>query len=434
MTTPGPTPSYPSTMEASPVPVPNPPASAVDAAEVVTPSADEAIELSIVMPCLNESETLATCIRHAQHFLTTSGVVGEVVIADNGSTDGSQAIAEAEGARVVHVPEKGYGAALIGGIAAARGTYVAMGDADDSYDFEGLGPFVDELRNGADLVMGNRFRGGIEPGAMPPLHKYLGNPVLSMVGRVFFDVPVKDFHCGLRAFRRDSITDLGLRTTGMEFASEMVVKSALTGLKIVEVPTTLRKDGRSRPPHLRSWRDGWRHLRFLMLYSPGWVFLYPGVALTLLGLLATGVLLVGPVSVGDYGLDVGTMIYAAALSVVGYQAVIFAVLSKVYALHEGFLPTSPRFRTFQDRLNLENVIVLGVVIFLLGVAGAVASLFWWGDSGFGRLPADSSVRAVTPAFLGLVLGSQTVMAGMFLSLLRIRVVHQDHPEVETTVV
>lgn len=403
----------------------------VGAADASTTAPVAAVELSIVMPCLNESETLATCIRHARRFLETSGVVGEVVIADNGSTDGSQAIAEAEGARVVHVPEKGYGAALLGGIAAARGTYVAMGDADDSYDFEGLGPFVDELRNGADLVMGNRFRGGIEPGAMPPLHKYLGNPVLSMVGRVFFDVPVKDFHCGLRAFRRDSITALGLRTTGMEFASEMVVKSSLTGLRIVEVPTTLRKDGRSRPPHLRSWRDGWRHLRFLMLYSPRWMFLYPGIALTLLGLVVTGVLLVGPVRIGDVGLDVGTMMYAAALSVVGYQAVIFAVLSKVYALHEGFLPTSARFRTFQDRLNLENVIVLGIVIFLLGLAGAVASVLWWGDSGFGRLPADSSVRSATPAFLGLVLGSQTVMAGLFLSLLRIRTVHQDHPGVET---
>ncbi|UUZ60012.1 glycosyltransferase family 2 protein [Nocardioides sp. B-3] len=285
------------------------------------------IELSIVMPCLNESETLATCIRHALTFLATSGVVGEVIIADNGSTDGSQQIALDEGARVVNVPEKGYGAALIGGIAAAHGTYVAMGDADDSYDFEGPGPFVDELRKGADLVMGNRFRGGIEPGAMPPLHKYLGNPVLSLVGRLFFNAPVKDFHCGLRAFRRDSITALSLRTTGMEFASEMVVKASLSGLHIVEVPTTLRKDGRSRPPHLRSWRDGWRHLRFLMLYSPRWVFFYPGLLLTALGLIATAVLLAGPVSIGEFGLDIGTMLYAAAIAVVGYlsRAVLPAV-------------------------------------------------------------------------------------------------------------
>ena len=394
---------------------------------------DEAapIELSIVMPCLNESETLATCIRHAQTFLATSGVVGEVIIADNGSTDGSQQIAEDEGARVVNVAEKGYGAALIGGIAAARGTYVAMGDADDSYDFEGLGPFVDELRNGADLVMGNRFRGGIEPGAMPKLHKYLGNPVLSLVGRLFFNAPVKDFPCGLRAFRRDSITALSLRTTGMEFASEMVVKASLTGLNIVEVPTTLRKDGRSRPPHLRSWRDGWRHLRFLMLYSPRWVFFYPGLLLTALGLLATAVLLAGPVVIGDFGLDIGTMLYSAAIAVVGYQAVLFFLLSKVYALHEGFLPASQRFRALQGRLNLENITVAGVVVFVLGLIWLVVSFVWWGGSDFGALDPADSVRRVMPAVLSLIIGAQTIMAGLFLSLLRIRVVHPE-PEVATT--
>ncbi|WP_199904918.1 glycosyltransferase family 2 protein [Nocardioides sediminis] len=401
--------------------------------ELTDGSPEEAapIELSIVMPCLNEAETLATCIRHARTFLETSGVVGEVIIADNGSTDGSQQIAEEEGARVVHVAEKGYGAALIGGIAAARGTYVAMGDADDSYDFEGLGPYVDELRKGADLVMGNRFRGGIEPGAMPPLHRYLGNPVLSMVGRVFFNAPVKDFHCGLRAFRRDSITALGLRTTGMEFASEMVVKASLTGLDIVEVPTTLRKDGRSRPPHLRSWRDGWRHLRFLMLYSPRWVFFYPGLVLAVLGLVATAVLLAGPVFIGDFGLDVGTMIYSAAVAVVGYQAVLFFLLSKVYALHEGFLPASARFRALEGRLNLENIIVAGVVVFVLGLVWLVVSFVWWGDSDFGPLDPTDSVRRVLPAALSLIIGAQTIMAGVFLSLLRIRVVHPE-PEVTTS--
>jgi len=390
------------------------------------------VELSIVMPCLNESETLATCIRHARTFLDSSGVVGEIIVADNGSTDGSQEIALSEGARVVHVSEKGYGAALLGGIEAARGTYVAMGDADDSYDFEGLGPFVEELRAGADLVMGNRFRGGIAPGAMPPLHKYLGNPVLSMVGRVFFNAPVKDFHCGLRAFRRDAINALDLRTTGMEFASEMVVKASLTRLNIVEVPTTLRPDGRSRPPHLRSWRDGWRHLRFLMLYSPRWVFFYPGLILMLLGLLATGILLAGPISIGDFGLDVGTMLYAAAGVVVGYQAVLFFLLSKVYALHEGFLPASARFQDMQRRLNLENVVVAGVVIFGLGLVWLVVSFFMWGDSDFGRIDTGDSVRRVLPAALSLIIGSQTIMAGMFLSLLRIRVAVPDHPHVEIT--
>jgi hypothetical protein len=388
-------------------------------------TASEDIELSIVMPCLNESETLATCIRHAQAFLTDYGVTGEVVIADNGSTDGSQEIARAEGARVVDIHERGYGAALNGGIAAAHGRYVAMGDADDSYDFEGLGPFVEELRRGADLVMGNRFRGGIEPGAMPPLHKYLGNPVLSFVGRLFFRAPVKDFHCGLRAFRRDSIIGLDLRTSGMEFASEMVVKACLAQLDVREVPTTLRKDGRSRPPHLRSWRDGWRHLRFLLLYSPRWLFLYPGLLLTVLGLIVTAALIRGPIDVGGHGLDIGTMLYGVAITVVGYQAFIFAVLSKVYAKHEGFLPSGARFDRFQERLNLENLTVIGVVVFLVGVVWTVLSLLHWKGQGFGALEARDSVRAVAPAMLGLVLGSQTVMAGLFLSLLRIRVIHPD---------
>jgi glycosyltransferase involved in cell wall biosynthesis len=390
------------------------------------PPADlEAIELSIVMPCLNESETLATCIRHARRFFTESGVSGEVVIADNGSTDGSQDIARAEGARVVDIHERGYGAALSGGIAAARGTYVAMGDADDSYDFEGLGPFLAELRKGADLVMGNRFLGGIEPGAMPPLHKYLGNPVLSFVGRLFFRAPVKDFHCGLRAFRRDSILALQLRTSGMEFASEMVVKACLARLDLREVPTTLRKDGRSRPPHLRSWRDGWRHLRFLLLYSPRWLFLYPGMLLTVLGLVVTGALIRGPIHIGGLGLDIGTMLYGLAITVVGYQAFIFAVLSKVYAKHEGFLPSGARFDRFQERLNLENLTVIGLVVLLVGAVWTVLSLLDWKGEGFGALEARDSVRAVAPAVLGLMVGSQTVMAGLFLSMLRIRVIHPE---------
>lgn len=382
------------------------------------------VELTIVMPCLNEAETLATCIRHARTFLETSGVVGEILIADNGSTDGSQAIAVAEGARVVDVPERGYGAALIAGIEASNSTFVAMGDADDSYDFEGLMPFVEELRGGADLVMGNRFRGGIEPGAMPPLHKYLGNPVLSFIGRLFFKIPVKDFHCGLRAFRRDSILSLGLQTSGMEFASEMVVKASLAKLNIVEVPTTLSKDGRSRPPHLRSWRDGWRHLRFLLLYSPRWLFLYPGMVLTVLGLVASVALMVGPFSVGGVGLDVGTMVLAIAVTVVGYQAVIFALLSKVYASQAGFLPASDSFDGFQKRLNLENVIVAGIGVFLVGCIFLVVSLWGWGEVGFGAMRTADSARAIAPAALGLALGAQTVMFGAFLSMLRIGVVHR----------
>ncbi|RNM14386.1 glycosyltransferase family 2 protein [Nocardioides pocheonensis] len=385
------------------------------------------------MPCLNESVTLATCIRHARAFLDRSGVSGEIVVADNGSTDGSQDIARAEGARVVVVEERGYGAALAGGIAASRGTYVAMGDADDSYDFEALGPFLDELRSGADLVMGNRFRGGIDPGAMPPLHRYVGNPILSFVGRLFFEAPVRDFHCGLRAFRRDSISALDLRTSGMEFASEMVVKACLAELDVREVPARLRRDGRERRPHLRSFRDGWRHLRFLLLYSPRWLFLYPGVFLALLGLVMTSALIRGPIVVGGHGLDVGAMLYGVAATVVGYQAAIFAVLSKVYAAHEGFLPAGARFHRFQERLNLEKLIGIGFVIFLVGVGWTVASLIDWRGQGFGALKARDSVRAAAPAMLGLILGSQTVMAGLFLSLLRIRVIHPEPVAVVTKV-
>ena len=391
------------------------------------------VELTILMPCLNESETIATCVRQARAFLDSADVVGEVLIADNGSTDGSQELAMAEGARVVSIHEKGYGAALIGGIAAARGTYVAMGDADDSYDFGTLGPFLERLRAGDDLVMGNRFQGGIAPGAMPPLHRYLGNPVLSYLGRLFFRIPVGDFHCGLRAFRRDSIMNLHLRTSGMEFASEMVVKASLNELRLAEVPTTLRPDGRSRPPHLRSWRDGWRHLRFLMLYSPRWLFFYPGLALALLGLVATVALLVGTVHIGSLGFDIGSLLFAIGFLVVGYQGVLFAVLARVYAFQEGFLPTNKRFSDLQGRVNLENSILVGVGILVLGVALSAASLWRWGDADFGGLEPADSIRTAAPAVLGLIVGTQTILFGAFLSLLRIRIVRSDPlsaPEVQ----
>src|ERR1017187_9439324 len=247
--------------------------------------AERAVEVTVLMPCLDEAETVATCVDKAVAFLVDHDIDGEVVVADNGSTDGSQQAAEAAGARVVSIPERGYGSALLGGIRAARGKYVIMGDADDSYDFTALMPFLDRLRAGADLVMGNRFQGGIAPGAMPALHRYLGNPVLSFTGRLFFRSKIGDFHCGLRGFRRDSVLALGLQASGMEFASEMVVKATLAGQRVEEVPTTLSPDGRSRPPHLRSWRDGWRHLRFLLLFSPRWLFLIPGAALFALGLV-----------------------------------------------------------------------------------------------------------------------------------------------------
>jgi hypothetical protein len=381
-----------------------------------------ACELTILMPCLNEAETLATCIRQARAYLDRSGIEGEIVVADNGSDDGSREIAVAEGARVVPVSERGYGAALIGGIAAAQGTFVAMADADDSYDFGTLDPFMERLRAGDDLVMGNRFLGGIEPGAMPKLHKYLGNPVLSFIGRVFFRAPVRDFHCGLRAFRRDAILSLHLRTTGMEFASEMVVKSCLAGLKISEVPTTLRKDGRSRPPHLRSFRDGWRHLRFLLLFSPRWVFLYPGLLLTVVGLVLSGVLVAGPIEVGGVGFDIGSLLYAVALTAIGYQAVLFSVLSKVYAQTEGFLPTRPRFDAFQRKLSLETGAAVGFLVLLFGVGASVVSFLRWRKTGYGSLVPEQTIRTVTPGLLGVILGSQTLMSGVFLSLLRIRMI------------
>ena len=297
----------------------------------LVPTPESAVELSIVMPCLDEAETLGICIAKANRFFADNHVAGEVVIADNGSTDGSQAIATALGARVIPVPIRGYGAALAAGIAAARGRFVAMGDSDDSYDFLGLMPFLLRLRDGEQLVMGNRFKGGIMPGAMPPLHRYLGNPVLSFAGRLFYNAPIGDFHCGLRAFDRAAILNLGLKTTGMEFASEMVVKAQLSGLRLAEVPTTLSPDGRSRPPHLRSWRDGWRHLKFLLTFAPKALFFYPGLALALAGIIGLLALLPGSVSVGSVRLGVTTMLFSAASVIIGAQLMSFAVVARCSA-------------------------------------------------------------------------------------------------------
>jgi glycosyltransferase involved in cell wall biosynthesis len=382
----------------------------------------QSVELSIVMPCLNEAETLAICIEKAQGYLRRSGVVGEVVIADNGSTDGSQEIARGLGARVVDVEAKGYGSALMGGIEAALGQYVIMGDADDSYDFSNLDPFVERLRAGDDLVMGNRFRGGIEPGAMPPLHKYLGNPVLSFIGRLFFPSEIKDFHCGLRGFNRESILSIGLITTGMEFASEVVVKSTLSGLKISEVPTTLKKDGRSRPPHLRSWRDGWRHLRFLLMFSPRWLFLYPGLIAFIVGLIGSTALAFGPVAVGSVGFNVSTQVYLLALTSVGYQAVLFALLTKLYASHEGFfIPRSKTFEWIAARATLESGALVGVGLFLLGLLIGIVQFAVWAGSGFGEQDVADTVRLAVPGALLMILGVQTVMAGMFLGILSVPV-------------
>ena len=375
------------------------------------------MELTVVLPCLNEAETLAVCIRKAKASIASLGIDGEVVIADNGSTDGSQDIARAEGARVVDVPIRGYGAALTAGIADANGEFVIMGDADDSYDLSNLGPFVEALRGGADLVMGNRFAGGIEPGAMPALHRYLGNPVLTAVGRILFRSPVKDFHCGLRGFRREAILELDLRTTGMEFASEMVVKATLNKLNIVEVPTTLSPDGRSRAPHLRRWHDGWRHLRFLLLYSPRWLFLYPGMILFLVGLVFGGVLLAGPIQIGEHALDVSALVYAMAAVLIGFQAILFAAFSRAFVANEGLMPPSPGMQKAFKVLNLERGLIIGLLLLIVGVALAIYGFIHWGSSDFGALDARGAIRLAVPAATLSVLGFETIMGSFFLSVL-----------------
>ena len=378
------------------------------------------VEVSVVMPCLNEAETLATCIEKAQRALRELKVAGEIIVADNGSTDGSDAIATRLGARVVHVEDRGYGSALMGGIVAARGKYIIMGDADDSYDFTDLRPFVEKLREGYDLVMGNRFQGGIKPGAMRPLHRYLGNPVLTGFGRLLFRSPCGDFHCGLRGFSRAAIAALDLRTTGMEFASEMVVKATLHRMRIAEVPVTLSPDGRLRPPHLRSWRDGWRHLRFLLLYSPRWLFLYPGAGLVLLGLIAGLWLLPAPRAIGGVILDVHTLLYGAMAIVIGFQAIVFAVFTKVFAISEGLLPEDPRLNALFRFITLEVGLGVGVTLLLIGLAGSLYAVGAWGAGSFGPLDPPKMLRIVIPAATALTLGCQVILSSFFLSVLGLK--------------
>jgi glycosyltransferase involved in cell wall biosynthesis len=382
-----------------------------------TPDSD--CELTILMPCLDEAETIERCVEKALRFLRSADISGEVLVADNMSTDGSALLARRAGARVVTIADKGYGNALRGGIAAARGRYVIMGDGDDSYDFEALDGFLAELRRGNELVMGNRFRGGIASGSMPALHRYLGNPLLSAIGRRFFAIGIGDFHCGLRGFDRRAVMALDLRTTGMEFASEMVVKASLADLRIVEVPTTLRPDGRSRPPHLRSWRDGWRHLRFLLVYSPNWLFLYPGLIVMLIGAVGTTVLMTGTLEVGPLQLDLASMIYAAGLTIIGYQAVLFSLATHVYAAQAGLLRLGPRLRAFSDRVSVEQGLLVGLVIFLGGLLVALLQVLRWSDEQFGRMDPSESVRAAVSAMLGLVLGFQTLMYAMFIGILTV---------------
>jgi glycosyltransferase involved in cell wall biosynthesis len=377
------------------------------------------VEVSIVMPCLNEAETLARCIQTAQRALDEGGFTGEVVVADNGSTDGSVAIAKELGARVVDVARKGYGNALIGGIVAARGELVIMGDADESYDFAAIGPFIERLRAGDDLVVGNRFLGGIQPGAMPWSHRWLGNPVLTSISRVFFHAPVGDIHCGLRAFRKAAFERMQLRAAGMEFASEMVIKASLKGMRISEVPVVLRPDGRSRPPHLRTWRDGWRHLRFMLLFSPRWLFLYPGLALFVAGALLSALLLPGPLRVGGVRLDIHTLLVAGFLCLIGYQVVLFAVFTKIFAIREGFHPPHPMLQRLFRYITLEVGLVAGALMSLAGVVALIAAVVSWQSVGFGNLDPSLTMREVIPAVVLLALGTQTVFASFFISILSI---------------
>jgi glycosyltransferase involved in cell wall biosynthesis len=380
---------------------------------------DPAPEISIVLPCLNEAITLAACLQDISAALTVNGIAGEIVVADNGSTDGSQTIATAHGARVVPVTARGYGNALRGGIAAARGRYVLMGDADGSYDFSHLPRFLARLRAGVDLVMGNRFTGGIQPGAMPWKNRYIGNPLLSSLGRLFFHTGIRDFHCGLRAFSVEAFRRMDLRTTGMELASEMVIKAKLLGLRLEEVPTVLRPDGRDRPPHLRPWRDGWRHLRFMLLFSPRWLFLYPGLTLMLAGVFGIAALIRGPVRVGGVAFDVHTMLFAAIAVLIGFQAVSFAVLSKFFTIRAGLRAPEARFDRMLHAATLEAGLIGGAVLVIIGLALSAGAVWIWRQHGFGELSPAAMLRLVIPGALSLTLGCQVVLTSLFLGVLRL---------------
>jgi len=379
------------------------------------------IELTLLMPCLDECRTLPDCLKEAQETLDKLGVDGEILIADNGSTDGSQEIAQAAGARVVPVKQRGYGHALNTGIQAARGKFVIMADADGSYDFRESGPMLAKMRSGTDLVMGNRFAGGIQPGAMPWKNRYIGNPVLSFLGRFLFGIPTRDFHCGLRGGAREALLGLDLRTGGMEFASEMVIKAALSGLSMAETPVSLRPDGRDRPPHLRPWRDGWRHLRFMLLFSPRWLFMLPGILLLGSGLLGFGLLLKGPLPVGPVTFDVHTLLYAGAAILCGFQAVAFAVISKVFVHEAGLAPVGktplrPPFTWF----SLERGIVGAVALAALGLGLSIEAVLQWQETSFGGLSPSRILRWVVPGVTCLVLSLQLMLAGFFVDMIRLR--------------
>ena len=393
----------------------------------------DSVELTILMPCLNEAETLARCIEKARLGIERAGVRGEILIADNGSTDGSQAIAEKSGARVAPIAEKGYGSALIGGAKAARGQWILMGDADDSYDFSEADRFVKKFQEGFELVMGCRLPSGggtILPGAMPWKNRWLGNPVLSFIGRLFFKCPARDFHCGLRGFTKDAFEKLDLQTTGMEFASEMVIKATLKQMKIAEVPVTLSKDGRSRPPHLKPWRDGWRHLRFMLLFSPRWLFLYPGIFLVLLGLGFAARLASGNFEIGGVEFNVGTLAVACMAAIVGFQLVAFAFFTKVFAIGEGLLPESPKLSFLLEIFTLEKGIVLGLALLLAGIVLLTHSIWIWREVDYGKLPSmEDNLRRLIPAVTFIVLGVQGIFSSFFLSALGLKTKARNPPAI-----
>ena len=370
------------------------------------------------MPCLNEAETLETCINKALLFLNNNNITGEIIIADNGSIDGSQKIAINSGAKVVHVQQTGYGAALIAGINASNAQFIIMGDSDDSYDFQNLNPFLDKLREGYELVMGNRFKGGIAKDAMPPLHKYLGNPVLSLIGQTFYYKGCGDFHCGLRGFCRNTILKLKLQSTGMEFASEMIIRAALAKLKIIEVPTTLSPDGRTRAPHLRSWRDGWRHLRLMLIWSPKWIFLYPGLVFLMIGFITSSIIIYDAVKINEFTLDVNTLLYSSSIVFIGYQSIFFSIHSVYYGKIHGFLNTSSKFEKLICSLTLEKGLFLGLSLILIGITLALWALYLWSVNNFGVLNTSISMRIVIPSCFFLIMGSSTIFNIFFLHLLQ----------------
>lgn len=367
------------------------------------------IELSIIMPCLNEAETIGHCIEKAQSWLKKNNIIGEIIVGDNGSTDGSQQIAIGYGAKVVAISQRGYGAALYAATMAAQGRYIVMGDSDDSYDFSDLGPFLEKLREGYDLVMGNRFKGGIQSGAMPWKNRYIGNPLLTGIGRLLFRCPIGDFHCGLRGFSRATFIRMDLHTTGMEYASEMVIKAALLGLKMTEVPTILSKDGRSRSPHLRPWRDGWRHLRFMLLFSPRWLFFYPGAFIFTLGLVSFFLLLQGPIRIDKIYLDIHTMVFAGVMIIVGYMSILFGLIIRIIGVNQALLPSKKIFDDLRKKPILEVGCLIGVCLVVLGIYYGITAIIEWSNANFTILNATFTMRTVLLSAMIIIFGFITLV-------------------------